>query len=350
MPKSPKSKGRSLLALLTIAATVGAVTPSRSGVTSVVERTAWLMGTRAHLSVEADERARALGASEAALDAMVAMEELLSTWRDDTELARLNRAPIGSAVTPSPALANLLGSVRAWSLETEGAFEPAVGALIDAWDLRGSGRVPDATALAAALEATGEAGVRIDSASGRTTRLHPDAWIDAGGFGKGAALAAAARVLFDHGIARATLDLGGQLLVIGDEPRTVAVADPVVRDRTFMTLRVADVSVSTSGQSERGIDVDGTRHGHLLDPRTGRPVPDWGSVTVVHPDPLAADVLTTALFVLGPEQGPALADRLGVAALFVARHGETWTARATQAMSPYLADAPSYRHDTPQPR
>jgi thiamine biosynthesis lipoprotein len=83
----------------------------------------------------------------------------------------------------------------------------------------------------------------------------------------------------------------------------VGVAHPERRDRVAMTLALAGLSAATSGQSERSIDAAGERIGHVLDPRSGHPVPAWGSVTVVATDPLVADILSTALLVMGPEAG-----------------------------------------------
>ncbi len=93
----------------------------------------------------------------------------------------------------------------------------------------------------------------------------------------------------------------------------VAVADPRDRARTVATLRLKDACASTSGNSERGLVVNGRHIGHLLDPRTGEPAPDFGSVTVVARDGLTADVLSTAFFVLGPREGLALSERLRAA-------------------------------------
>jgi thiamine biosynthesis lipoprotein len=305
---------------------------SASGQTERVERTAWLMGTRARIEVEAPSRRAAVSASEAALRALTAAEARLSTWRDDSELSRLNRTPLGEVVEPGPELARLLGEVASWIETTDGAFHPDVGALVDAWGLRSSGRIPTSEELRLALDATGEAGISIDS-SGSVVRWHANAWLDAGAFGKGAALRDALAALERQGVRSARVDLGGEILALGDMPLTVSVADPADRATPLYELRLADASVATTGQSERGFERAGERFGHVLDPRDGRPVPAWGSVTVVHADPLAADILATALFVLGPEEGLALAESLdGVAALFLTSTGAGVVERATTAM------------------
>jgi thiamine biosynthesis lipoprotein len=267
------------------------------------------MGTALAVTVSAATRDRALDASEVAVRAVEAAERLLSTWRDGTPLARLNTAAPGVATSVSAELFGLLKRVFEWERATGGAFDPAVGPLVTAWGLRTGGRIPDAAALARAREASRPDVFTFEESSLRVTRWAATAGIDEGAWGKGWALDKAAEALREAGAASFVLDLGGQVLASGDET-TVAVAHPRDRTRTAATLRLKDASASTSGNSERGVVVDGRRIGHLLDPRTGEPAPDFGTVTVVAKDGLTADVLSTAFFVLGPEEGMALSTRL----------------------------------------
>ncbi len=311
---------------------------------AAVHRTAFLMGTRLDVRIGGlDDRERLLAASQTVLEEMRRIEELLSTWEATTPLSRANRAPVGE-VFPLPAeLHRLLESALHWSHRTGGAFEPRVGALVRAWDLRGTGRVPEGATLAHALAVSGDRGMTLTSEG--TVRRDARAWIDAGGFGKGAALDAARRLLADHGVNQASLNLGGQLLLVGapaDQPRgwSVSVAHPRRRGATVAALRVRDASVATSSASERTVEVDGGAFGHILDPRTGQPVPAWGSVTVVAENPLAADILSTAFFVLGPDDGMALArsfPEVGALFLEVTATGDV-SARWTDPMNQWLVD------------
>lgn len=303
-----------------------------------VTRTAWLMGTRARIDVEGRSRAEAIDASEAVLRVMSRAEERLSTWREDSELTRLNRLPPGITGRPDRDLAALLAEVASWVSRTDGAFDPAVGALVDVWDLRGSGRVPSPDELRAARSASGRSGVHVDPSTGAVTRHAHAAWLDAGGFGKGAALRQARVKLTAHGVRAAVLDLGGQVTAFGPEPLTLSVAHPADRDTPAFRLEVADASVATSGQSERAVAVDGERLGHILDPRDGRPVPAWGSVTVVAPDPLTADVLSTALYVMGPDTGLEWATEREVAALFSVVTDSGLSQRMTPAMESHAVE------------
>lgn len=306
-----------------------------------VEREAWVMGTRLRVVTEAPELPAARDASEAVVREVERLEDLLSTWDPTTPVSRLNQAAPGGAVALPGELGALLEEARAWGRSTGGAFDPAVGALVDAWDLRGQGRVPDAEAASRARRASGPGvwELRGDSA----VRLDPAAWIDTGGFGKGAALRSAAELLRRSGVSRALVDLGGQLWAQAPpaRPWSVPVAHPLHRHRPAALLRLHGVSAATSGTSERWVEVDGERLGHILDPRTGRPAPSWGTVTVVHPDPFVADVLSTALHVMGPEDGMAwLADRPSVAALFLEARGGELIPRWSPAMKRWLAEPP----------
>jgi FAD:protein FMN transferase len=267
---------------------------------ALVERRVMLMGTALDLEIEAANRPAGLAASERAVEALEAAEARLSTWREDTELARLNQTPVGQPMPLSPALARELQAARHCWEETEGAFDPGVGALVRAWGLRTGGRIPDPAEL---REANGVSGLRLRE---DVAIREKDLLLEEGGWGKGAGLVDALEVLKRDGVARASLDLGGQVAVLGGGWE-VPVADPRRRDRSVALLTVDGGSVSTSGNSEHGFETGGKRYGHILDPRTGEPAPDFGSLTVWTADPLRADCLSTGLYVMGPERALAWA-------------------------------------------
>jgi len=296
---------------------------------TAVERTAWLMGTSLRASVCATSRVVGVAAIEEAFVRVREVEARLSTWRHDSELSRLNATPPGRWVSLSPETAELLAEVREWVRLTGGAFDPAVGAAIDAWDLRGEGRVPDAAGVA------GPDAWELD-ATDRRVRRAPGVRLDAGAFGKGAALRTAMAAMRESaaagleegetaGLEWALLDFGGQLLLWSRDPAVrwrLAVADPVERERPAVVMRVGAGSVATTAASERFVSTPDGPAGHVIDPRAGRPVPAWGSVTVVVDDPLAADVLSTALFVMGREAALAWGRASAQAAVLVLEIGE----------------------------
>jgi len=299
-----------------------------------IEREVSVMGTSLLLRVAARDRPIATRAGEAAIRAVERTDDVLSTWRPDAELARANQTPCGHETGLSPALLGLLREAGHLRDVTGGAFDPAIGSLVDAWDLRGAGAVPDADRLRTARAAAGWDRFHLSAAG--VTRLHPAAWLDAGAFGKGAALRAARDTLASAGARHALLNFGGQILAVSAEglpPWRIAIADPGARTDSIAVLVLRNGSVATSGQSEQTLEVGGRQVGHILDPRSGQPVPAWGSVTVVDPDPLRADALATALFVLGPTLGWAWAEAHHVAALFASRDASGLSLRSTTALA-----------------
>jgi thiamine biosynthesis lipoprotein len=319
-----------LVALPLLGACAGGPSPA-----ATVERRLTLMGTALEIAVEAPDRQAALAASERAVAALEAAEARLSTWRSDTELARLNRSPAGEPVGLSPALfADLAAARRCWQ-ETAGAFDPAIGPLVEAWGLRSGGRRPDERERRAAVAASRMAGLRLEP-PGTAVRARPDLVLEEGGFGKGAGLRDAARALADAGVSRASLDLGGQVAVLGGG-WIVPVADPRRRDRPAVELAIDGGSVSTTGNGERGIAVNGRRLGHVLDPRTGAPARDFGSLTVWTADPLRADCLSTGLYVMGPERALRwAAAHPGVEVLVLEPRRERLRARASPGLGKRL--------------
>lgn len=312
-----------------------------------VERESYLMGTVLRGRVAAEGREAGLELLERVFERVRELEGVLSSWRDDSELARVNGAAPGAPVRVDPRLLALLEEASRWADTTGGAFDPAVGALVEAWDLRGAGRRPGDAELSRALAATGISRYTLDPRAGTVTRPDTAGWIDTGGFGKGAALREVQRLLEAGGAGPALFDFGGQILALGAPPGEagwrVSVAHPSRRREAAEELVVRDRSVSTTSQSERWVEAGGERIGHVLDPRTGRPVPAWGSVTVVAGDALVADVLSTALFVMGPEEGMRWARGLGgaVGVLFLVETAGRIEARWNPAMEEYRAKSPS---------
>ena len=281
-------------------------------------REAVVMGTRVALTTYAATRALGLQRLEHMLEVLEDAEAQLSTWRPDSEVSRLNAAAGRGPQRLTAATCRLLSDVERQVTETGGAFDPAIGALIQAWDLHGAGRVPSNTALAAARERSGWHLVRLDRDT-CTLAMPAGASIDVGAFGKGEGLD---RVRAEVRDAEPWLiDLGGQVGVSGVPPNgggwPVSIAHPRDRGRPAVSLSMTEGSLSTSAGSERDLRVSGRRVGHVLDPRTGAPALFDGSVTVWSQQALVADALSTALYTLGSDAGIRWADAHDVAALFL---------------------------------
>ncbi len=300
-----------------------ATAPSRQPVR--VERTVFLMGTVATLVAETADRETGLAKLERMVRVIERTEGELSTWREDSVLSAVNRQPVGEPLAVPRAVCGLLDRLGGWSAATGGAFDPAVGGLIDVWGLRGEGRQPDDDELEAALAVSGLGHLEIDSEACDITR-RAAVTLDAGGFGKGEALDRV-REAERHRPGAWFIDFGGQIAVSGevsDGPWTVGLAHPARRDTAVVELALATGSIATSGGSERDLVLeDGTRIGHIIDPRSGRPVSRSGSVTVWHESAFVADALSTALYVTGQEGGMAWAAAHGIAACFIAADPES---------------------------
>jgi FAD:protein FMN transferase len=340
---------RPLLILQLLAALLQVSLPAGTGVW--VEREAYLMGTSLQVGAEAPSRAAGIQAIEQAFQAVREADSLLSTWREDSELARVNHAGTGVAVTLSAELSAALLEAARWCRATGGAFDPGVGALVDVWELRGAGRVPTPAALARARDATGIHHFVFSHAGRRITRTHSSAWIDSGGFGKGVALRNALAALRRAGVARARLNFGGQVLVLGPDSDgndwVIPVAHPVHRSLPVSWIRLQDASISTSSQSERFVTAAGRRVGHVIDPRSGQPVSPWGSVSVIAKDPAVADALSTALLVMGPNEGLEWArrhDDIGV--LFLVEHNGRLQRRWNEGLMKFLVPESTHQRRT----
>lgn len=274
--------------------------------TARLERSVYAMGTQLRLEVEGPSEPGLREATEAAIRESERIEAACSTWRADSAWSRLNAAR-GTEVPLDAEWIGLLNTVLAWNRSTEGAFDPVLGALIRAWGLRQGGRTPSSAELQAAREASGSSLLVLDPARGLARLRHPQAAVEEGGFLKGYALDRMADVLRRAGVRAALLDFGGQLLAFG-RPRGAALAAPDDRQRRTLELELREGSLSSSGTSEHGR--------HILDPSTGGRCSAWGSTSVLASEALAADVLSTALYVLGPERGLAWANHHQVAAVF----------------------------------
>lgn len=307
-----------MAALLTAPALISCPAP--------VEREVLAMGTRLSLRLEGLRSERA---SEAVVEEVARIEAACSTWRPDSPWSRLNAAE-GQTVPLDPEWIRLLARAQVWARETNQTFDPVMLALIKIWGVREGGRIPSAQEQAHARAASGSALLHLDPQAGTGRLIHPRAGIEEGGFLKGYALDAARSAAEPRGAASGLLDFGGQLLAWG-RASEVDVAHPRRRNEPLLRLLLTNASLATSGCSERGR--------HILDPRTGFPSPDWGSVTVVAPSAFDADVLSTALFVMGPAQGFEWATSRRWAAAFLSHDGRVLLTPAFQSLNPTLLES-----------
>lgn len=275
------------------------------------------MGTFWTLEVSSPAPQRTLEAGYAAIRQIDAQ---MSTYKPTSELSRLNREGHRQWVRLGPETAGVAARALGWARATEGAFDPTVAPLVDAWGFKWMNfHLPAPGALAAARAHVGWRGVRLSRGRARFDR--PGMALDLGGIAKGTAIDASIAAMRAAGATRVRVDAGGQQGVWSRTAETwqFALAGHG-QDVGLATL--GHGSIATSGDAERGFILGGTRYGHILDPRTGWPAKGVLAVSVVAPTAEAADALSTALYVMGPDRGrPLVASLPGVAALWTLADG-----------------------------
>ncbi len=274
------------------------------------ERSTLAMGTRLRLRIQARDHVSAVAGSEVALEVIRKAERRLSNWRLDSEVSRLNGMAAGEIFPVSQDFRAEWQAAEECRQLTNGAFDARIGSLVELWDLRGQGRRPSAEELSIYLE--NRAYMDLDWVGNASSKGSASAHIATGAYGKGAALDGVRRSFEETtGVNGVWLDFGGQITHWGWPTNlSIALAHPRHRDTTVLHFSPPEGSVATSGNSERGLVVDGHHFGHLLDPRTAFPVEDFGSVTVWAESSFLADCLSTGLYVMGPREGQAWAANL----------------------------------------
>jgi len=290
------------------------------------------MGTRWSVTCDAapDTDVQALQTALAA--AVQQVDAQMSPWLPGSDLNRLNHAPVGAWVTlPTEILEVLVCALDVCRLSA-GAFDPAAGALVDAWGFGAVRDAPDAEAIRTATSAAPVArtptyeALELDSGMLRA-RKHAPMQLDLCGIAKGYAVDRMADVLRQNGVPHALVALDGELRAVGGQadgqPWAVAVESPETgRRAVHSVVELQDLAVATSGDYRHYLQVGDARLAHTMDTRRGAPVRnEVASVTVLARQCVHADAWATALLVAGPGEGLALAQRMGLEALWMLRRG-----------------------------
>jgi thiamine biosynthesis lipoprotein len=238
------------------------------------------------------------------------IERLQGVFNGFDEHSELSRWRRGETV-PGPELSEVIASAIAWRRRTRAAFSPAVGGLLDLWDTaQANGKRPTEQQIARVLGESGQESV--------------ESW-NLNGIAKGWIVDRAARKAFASVPALGlVVNAGGDLLSLGQTPTVVGIENPRRPfDNVPPLARVAvkDAALATSGTTRRGWRIAGEWCGHVIDPRSGRPVSHIESASVIAPDAATADVLATSFTVLAVAEGIALADQFGVACLLLDADG-----------------------------
>jgi len=301
----------------------------------------------------ADQRALA-DAVQAELDAVVAV---FSPWDPTSEISRFNTAPAGAWALSEP-FWSLLDAAMDIADDTDGAVDPTLGALVDLWGFgppgpRPIGSLPSDEAIAAALAVSGWQKLRLNREARAAVQAggqNGGMALDFSAIAKGHAVDRVSERLTQLGATSHLVEIGGELRGMGVKPDAqpwwVEIEQPPqlagfadVAPRTVAAM--FDLAVATSGDYRRAFTHDQRLYPHTIDGRTGRPVDNGlASVTVFHASAMKADAFSTALTVMGPEEGPAFAEAMGLAAHFIERKPNGPVERMTRAYAAMMDDAP----------
>jgi FAD:protein FMN transferase len=264
-----------------------------------------IMGTAIHVELWGDEPQAAERAIDAVMAEMHRIDRLMSPYKSDSELSRINRDAARKPVVVGAELFGLIERSLQFSRLSDGAFDITFAGVGHLYDYRQC-VAPDAAALERARQAVGWQHLELDTRA-RSVRFGRDGMrIDLGGFAKGYVVDTSIAILKRLGVQHAVVAAGGDSHVMGDRrgrPWSIAVRDPRDAQRVVAVLPLQDTSISTSGDYERYFERNGVRHHHLIDPRTGTSPSALRSVTILADDGLTSEALSKCLFVMGLERG-----------------------------------------------
>lgn len=287
-------------------------------------------------------------AIEEELDRVIAQ---MSTWKADSDLSRFNRAPAGSWHTLPEEFLTVLGCALHVARESNGAYDPTAGALVNAWGFGPSRRYsetgftpPTQQQLDEARACCGWQRIVIDAVPRRV--FQPGGiYIDFSAIAKGFAVDQVVRRLRRGGIDSVLVEIGGELRGTGTRPDgqpwwvTLEQPDASRQAAVETVAALYDWSIATSGDYRRFFEAHGARHSHTIDPRTGLPIDNGlASVTILHRDCMLADAWSTAIGVMGVEEGIVLANRLGLCALLLQREADGFREHVSAPLHTLLED------------
>jgi thiamine biosynthesis lipoprotein len=301
------------------------------------------MGTTFRLMLFAPTQAEAKQAARAAFDRVAELDDHLSDYKPTSELMQLCQKAGGPPVPVGEDLFRVLDYGQTISRLSDGAFDVSVGPLTKLWRLaRRTHQMPDADKLAKARALVGYQNIKLDAKNRTVQLLKPGMQLDLGGIAKGYSGDAVLQTLAKMDITYVLLAAGGDITAGAAPPGTkgwtVGIApleNPEKTPSRFLLL--ANQAVSTSGDAEQYVEIDGKRYSHIVDPRTGLGLVGRMSATVVARRGIQSDSLTKTIAVLGPEKGLAIIDGVeGAAALLVRKTDqgeETFSSKRFDALT-----------------
>ncbi|NLJ77734.1 MAG: FAD:protein FMN transferase [Tissierellia bacterium] len=298
--------------------------------TRPLSKTEFLMDTVIHLRIYDNKDESAL---EAAIDRLKEIEDRMSSHIETSDVGKINR---NAGIRPTEVhddVYYVIEWAKYFAEISGGAYEPTIGPLVDLWNIMGKGKgerqsIPDQDEIEKNMELVDYNDLQLLD-DNRVYLKRQGMKLDLGGIAKGYAADEVKRILNEHGINSAIVDLGGNIYVLGNkakgEPWRIGVQDPFDTTGKYIgILKVKEKSVVTSGDYERYFTHKGRRYHHIIDAKTGYPSDnELAGVSIVSDKSIDGDALSTALFVLGTEDGTELLNQLdNVQGIFVSKKEE----------------------------
>jgi thiamine biosynthesis lipoprotein len=270
------------------------------------------MGTSVQVRVFGGDEAASRAAIDEAFASFAEVDRLMSNYRDDSELALVNRRAAQDTIGVTDATFSVLNAAHHVSVASNGAFDVTVGPLVRLWGFHDkTPHIPSSAELAALRPLVDYRNVLLDPERKTVHFTRQGVELDLGGIAKGFAVEVAAGVLRRRGLS-GFIDAGGnQYLLgspIGKTTWSVGIKNPDRPDRMLGVVETGEISVSTSADDSNFLIADGRKYGHILDPRTLEPSNAALSATILSRDGTLADAMSKAAFILGPDAGLTLVD------------------------------------------
>ena len=264
-----------------------------------------IMGTAINVELWHEDAAQGRVLTQSVMDEMRRIDNLMSTYKPDSELSLVNTGAASGPVHVSRELFTLIEHALGYSAVTSGAFDITYASAGQHYDYR-TGKKPDRQKLEAVLPAINYRHVKLDPQQSTVEFMHPGVRIDLGGIAKGYAVDRSIGILQDAGVNNALVSAGGDTRVIGrrwDRPWNVGIRNPRDSDGIVSMIPLEDSAISTSGDYERFFEEDGVRYHHILNPGTGASTKEIHSSSIIGAVATDTDALSTSVFVLGVNKG-----------------------------------------------
>jgi len=296
-----------------------------------VTRAQYLMGTVVTITACGESRPHANEAISRAFDEIRRVDEMMSLYKPESQVSRLNRAAGREAIEVDPSVIEVIKHARRFTVTTDGAFDITVEPFMELWGFRSQQslcEVPTETQIRDALEAVGMKHVAVDDAEHSVALLNRRTRIDLGSIAVGYSVDRAVEALRRSGIERAFINHSGDAYALGTAPESdgweIGIPDPSRPSEILARFSLVDRAASTSGCYEKYVTIDGRGVGHILDPRTGSPGRALLSATVFAPTALETDALSTGFFCIEPEALHEVVKRANRLELFAVTDDNEW--------------------------